>query len=141
MKFFKPLLFTFLCVALVAFILFFAKDNSYPNYKYYQKEFQIDYPLEENLLELSLFKEGFHDSRRWKFRLTKDEFKILCTKLKADGWHEWKELGGSFGSFNEDSYPDNPLLHLEMHSALFPHTLHYYYRPSTGHLNAIAYPN
>jgi hypothetical protein len=110
------------------------------NYSSYQYTFDAINPPENRMHRLTFLTELFNGPYyRWRFKISPDEFSSLQESLKSSDWPEWTNTGGSYGAFNQDASYEDPLLNTRKP---YPHgrgTIMYYYRPSSGELNAIRY--
>jgi hypothetical protein len=101
--------------------------------------FGINFPDSIEIITLTLEGGSFWDDPRFRFRLHGGQFEQLTEILRKADYSEWKEAGGSYGSFNEESRTDDPLLMSYKYSERWK--LMFFYRPSTGNLDAVTFFN
>ncbi len=101
--------------------------------------FGVEFPDSFQMRHLSLKEGSFWDDPRFRFLLKKSQFEQLTMILRNAGYTEWEDAGGSYGSFNEESHSDNPLLLSYKYKDRWK--LMFFYRPSTGVLDAVTFFN
>ena len=131
-----------LFLAISAVFVFYAAWNQHPyrgGVARFEHEFGVKLPDSFEIVPLSLKEGSFWDNPRFRFRLKESQFEQLTKILREAGYSEWKDMGGSYGSFNEESHPDNPLLMSYKHKDRWKFM--FFYRPSTGILDAVTFFN
>jgi len=92
-----------------------------------------------SLVNISLANGSFWDDPRFRFRINPKDFEVFTEKIKASGYSQWVEKGGSYGSFNEESKVEDPLLYSFKNNGRLK--LMFFYRPSTSTIDAVTFYN
>ena len=78
------------------------------------------------------------ESPRFRFRMPSSRFEEFIAYTTASGFQKWEPGDGQFGSFNEYSTDDNPLLYTKKRVGR-EHLCLFYYRPKAEVLNVIVF--
>lgn len=101
--------------------------------------FTVDLPADFKAVQLSAKEMDLHGNPHFRYQVSESQFAELKRILQENGYSEWTKSGGSFGLFNEESREGDPLL---MSQKIKGHwQLMFFYRPSTGTLDAVSFFN
>jgi len=118
-------------------ILIFEQSTYRGGKRRFEQYFGAILSADTELLPLSLWTGSYWDDPRFRFRLRPEEFDAFSKGLALMGYSKWTEMGGKYGSFNEESTSENPLLCSSKHAGRV--RLRLYYRPSTGIVDAVTF--
>jgi hypothetical protein len=124
------------------FLGIYQDKHPLPNYARYVEVFSAEFPPASKLVSLD-DQQGakWWSGQRWRFQLSPEDFPVLKEQLVKNRWSNvWAPSGGKFDSFDEESSDGDPLLMTQCSPEGRSVHLFYFYRPSSGVLDAITYP-
>ena len=131
-----------LLLSFAAIFIVYAAWKQHPyrgGVKRFEYFFGVGFPNSFEMVSLPLNKGSYRDDPRFRFQLHDEQFEQLTKILQNAGYSEWKNEGGAYGSFNEESRPDDPLLVSNKYCNRWKFM--FFYRPSTGILDAVTFFN
>jgi hypothetical protein len=136
----KKILFNFLigslAISLLGVLGWLSYRDRQPQMEQY---FGVILPSRSKILPLMHSNEGHRDDPRFRFSLHPDDFQEFSQKIKKLGFSGWVENGGQYGSFNEESKDNDPLLYSYKNDGRVKLML--FYRRSTGVVDAVTFFN
>lgn len=136
----RHLLYVAAMMYLLAFLFFAWESHPYRGgLNRFEKIFRVDFPDDIKMERLKIFEGSFSDNPRFRFVINPEQHKAISKILQTSGYSEWEEGGGGFGSFFEESRSDDPLFC--SYKAVGRWRLMFFYRPSTGRLDAVSFFN
>lgn len=94
-------------------------------------------PPSVELIPLTIAQGSYWDDPRFRFRLLPEEGLGFNATIANEGFSNWNEQGGQYGSFYEDSVEGDPLLCAFKDDGKLKRML--FYRPSTRLVDAVTF--